>query len=282
MAGGLAASCALLVLVGCGRGTDKPSRVQLSSSEISVDGAVIHYRRGGRGPPLLLFHGFMNSGWMWERFAGDLGQHHTLLIPDFPGHGYSTGRPEVWSTKRVATQMFEFLDRLGVRRVRAIGCSVGANVLIHMALQQPDRLDAMVLISGSHRLTESVRRGLRSLTAEPAEFREWNAKNSPHGERQTLALLALLRGVADNYEDFSTPLDELAAIPTRTLIVSGDRDQGPSLETTLALHHALPNSGLWVVPNAGHCPFWRETPGGSAQAEHIFSGVVLDFFEQGA
>lgn len=269
----------VLLAGACDRRAPRAHAVQLTSASDSVDGAVLHYKTGGSGPPLLLLHGFMWSGATWERFADTLGRHYTLIIPDLPGHGYSTGLPDTWSAKRVAKQMLQLLDHLHVQRVSAIGCSAGANVLLHIALTAPGRLAGLVLISGSHRLTDDVRRGLRSLPPmeELGEWRAWNAKNSPRGDEQVRALLERLRALAQNYDDFSMPLDELRKVPTRTLIATGDQDSGPSVETELELHRSLPRSSLWVVPNAGHCPFWGEIPGGSHAAEALFPSVVLTF-----
>jgi pimeloyl-ACP methyl ester carboxylesterase len=254
--------------------------ISLRTARVTVDGADVHYRLGGSGPPLLLLHGFMWSGRVWDRFADDLGQQFTLIIHDLPGHGNSTGLPKVWSARHVASQMFEFLDRLQYSRVSAIGCSGGAVALLHMALQKPDRNESMVIISGPHRLTDDVRRGFREIPAEePKEWREWNRMNNPRGESQIQAMLALLRQFADNYEDFSTPLDQLSRIPARTLLASGDRDYGPTLEVAVELHRTIPHSSLWIVPNAGHDSFWSEIPGGTIEAEKAFVPVVLRFFQ---
>jgi pimeloyl-ACP methyl ester carboxylesterase len=221
----------------------------------------------------------MWSGASWNRFADELGERYSLVIPDLPGHGRSTGLPEVWSTRRAASQILELLDRLGIADVRAIGSSIGAVTLLHMALQQPERVNAMVLVSGPHRLTEEARQGYRDLPlTEAPEWREWNRQHNPQGEPQIRAMLALLRGLGDNYDDFAASLDALARIPAHTLIVLGDRDHAPTIEVAQELYRTLPDASLWVVPNAGHLPFWGELPGASRRADEMFSPVVLDFF----
>ena len=269
----------LLLTSGCESGATRTPVVQLVSAHDSVDGAVLHYQTGGSGPPLLLLHGFMGSGMAWQQFADTLGRHYSLIVPDLPGHGYSTGLPASWGPERVARQMLQLLERIQVGRIRAIGCSAGADVLLHMARLAPERLEAAVLISASHRLAEDVRGSLRSIPPmeELGAWRDWNARHSPHGDSQVRALLQSLRGIADNYDDFSTPLADLRKIPTPILIVTGDQDTGPSLDTELELHRNLPGSSLWVVPDAGHCPFWSEVPGGSRNAEALFPSVVLTF-----
>ena len=268
----------ILTAAACSATPRQPS-VRLESARDSVDGAVLTYLRGGSGPPLLLLHGFMWSATAWERFADTLGRQYSLVIPDLPGHGHSTGLPDAWSPRSVAKQVGQLLDHLGLQRVRAIGCSAGSDVLIHMAIQQPERLERMILISPSHRLTEEVRRGLRNLPPmeQLTDWRAWNRQNSPRGDPQINELLDRLRGLADNQDDFNVPLARLRDIPVPTMIVSGDRDGGPALETVLELHRSLPRSALWVAPNAGHCPMWEDIPGGSRDAQRAFPGIALSF-----
>ena len=269
----------LLAPTACNRGTSRQHVVRLEAASDSVDGAVLNYLRGGSGPPLLLLHGFMWSAAAWERFADTLGRHYSLVIPVLPGHGHSTGLPDAWSPARVANQIGQLLDHLGFQRVRAIGCSTGADILMHMAIQQPARLERLVLISPSHRLTEEIRRGLRALPPmeQLTEWRAWNLQNSPRGDPQVRELLDRLRGLGDNHDDFNTPLERLRGISVPTMIVTGDQDRGPSLETVLELHRSLPQSFLWVAPHAGHCPVWGDIPGGSHDAQRVFPGIALSF-----
>lgn len=254
---------------------DAPRSHAVTTGQVPIQDAVVHYRTAGEGPPLLLLHGFLWSGATWERFAEELASRYRLVIPDLPGHGHSTGTPLEWRYPHVATQMFEFLDSLGIERIRGVGCSAGAITLLHMALQQPDRVEAMVLVSGSHRMMSQTREALRSIVHEPPEFREWNRLNNPRGDRQIQQLLALLRGIPDGFEDI--PIDRLAGLPTPTLLAWGDRDGSEPLQVAMELYGALPNASLWVVPDAGHCPFWKELPGASGDAAAIFPDMVLTF-----
>lgn len=269
----------LLMAAACSTVQPREPAIRLESARDSVDGATLHYVRGGSGPPLLLLHGFMWSATAWERFADTLGRHYSLIIPDLPGHGYSNGLPETWSPARVAHQVSQLLDHLGLQHVRAIGCSAGSDILMHMAMQQPDRLERMILISPSHRLSDDVRRGLRSLppAEQLTEWRTWNEANSPRGAPQVRELLDLLRGLADNRDDYAMPLDRFRTISVPAMIVAGDQDGGPSLETVLELHRTLARSSLWVVPQSGHCPVWGDIPGGSREAEKAFLGIAVPF-----
>ena len=257
--------------------------LSLSEATVTVNDLELFYRTGGSGPPLLLIHGFTGTGHAWNPFVDELGAHHTVIIPDLPGHGRSTGFPGAFSYRKTAGIMFALLDALGVDCVQGIGHSAGGNTLIHMAAQRAERVEAMVLVDGAHRLTVAARDGIRERffwENQPEDSREWYRQVHPGGEPQIRSILAQLRGLADNYDDFDFSPEHLATIPTRTLLVWGDRDWCYPIEIAVELYQALPNAALWVVPNHGHTPIW-EVFGGSAIAARIFCPVVREFLEQG-
>jgi pimeloyl-ACP methyl ester carboxylesterase len=89
---------------------------------------------------------------------------------------------------------------------------------------------------------------------------QWEALRCKHpgGDAQIQALLDSTRSFADSYDDlnFTPPL--LSTIRARTLIVQGDRDFLYPVEISVEMARAIPNSSLWIVPNAGHGPIGGE------------------------
>ena len=85
---------------------------------------------------------------------------------------------------------------------------------------------------------------------------EWQrlSRSHPGGDAQIKALLASAVSFADSYDDlnFTPPL--LSKIRARTMIVQGDRDPLYPVEISFEMAKAIPNSALWIVPNAGHGP----------------------------
>jgi len=78
------------------------------------------------------------------------------------------------------------------------------------------------------------------------------------GEKQIEQLFEITRGFADNYTDVNFTPQILAAITAETLIVFGDRDPLYPLSLATELYRDIPKSYLWVVPNGGHGPIFRE------------------------
>ncbi len=265
---------------------DVPSHAVAGAGEVhtaSVEGDTISYRIVGSGPSLLLLHGFSGSGTWWDSMIPELSQNHTLIIPDLPGHGDSSSRMQAYSYPHVAAQLFAMLDQLGVQPARAIGYSAGGTILLRMALQQPGRLQSMVLISAVHRTTESIRatvRGWQDYDAMPIEVRDYWQQAHPGGKRQMRALLAWLREMSDVPGNLDLGPGDLARVQARTLIVIGDSDELVPLELAEEMHRSIPESALWVVPMHGHPVLWPDW-GGSVAARQQFPTILESFLGQG-
>jgi pimeloyl-ACP methyl ester carboxylesterase len=227
---------------------------------LHANGLDIFARETGSGEPLLLLHGFTGSGDDWAHvFAEPLPGYRTIA-PDLRGHGRSTNPGGAFTFAEVARDVFALLDQLGVDRVKAIGMSAGANTLLHMATQQPSRIEAMIHISGTPRFPDQARAIMRMMTEEGRSDAEWAEMRGRHhhGDDQIRALWRHAREVADDRDDMNFDAAKLARITARTLIVHGDRDPLYPVELAVELFRAIPNAALHVVPNGGHGPIFGE------------------------
>jgi pimeloyl-ACP methyl ester carboxylesterase len=119
------------------------------------------------------------------------------------------------------------LDRLGVRQCRAIGLSMGGNILLHMATQQPDRIQAMVLVSATMYFLDPARAIMAQIPQaadQPPQEWEIMRKRHKHGDEQIVDLWDWARGMKDSHDDMNFTPSSLAKITASTLIVYGDRD----------------------------------------------------------
>ena len=237
-----------------------------------VDGVELFYRMGGSGPPLLLLHGRSRAGLFWVPFLDAFGERYTVIVPDLPGHGRSSDFPEGFTHRDTARLLFALLDQLGLGRARGIGHSSGAFVLIHMATQRPERMEAMVLVNGAHRQPLKTREWVRTICWEnqDEETHELLLRHHPGGELQIRAMLAQWRLQAEDHGDFDLSPEHLATISAKTLLVWGDRDDLFPVELALEMYRAIPNSALWVAPGQGHDPFPEILP--------AFPAKVMAFF----
>jgi pimeloyl-ACP methyl ester carboxylesterase len=118
---------------------------------VTADGVRLHYIERGEGPTLVLLHGngvladdFDHSG-LLDRAA----QHYRVIAFDRPGFGYSERpRSKVWTPQAQARLLRHALQELGVDSAIVLGHSWGTLVALSMALDAPDFVRGLVLLSG--------------------------------------------------------------------------------------------------------------------------------------
>ena len=91
---------------------------------------------------------------------------YTLILPDARGHGRSTNPKRAITHRQCAPDTIALLDHLGIDRCKAIGLSMGGNILLHMATMQPDRIEAMVVVSATMHFPEQARAIMRQVRVE--------------------------------------------------------------------------------------------------------------------
>ena len=233
----------------------------VSTQSAPINGIEMYYEIDGAGEPLLLLHGGGGSHDDWvhagrQQFA----REYSLILPDARGHGRTSNPAKTITHRQCALDMLSLLDHLDIRRCRAIGLSMGGNILLHMATHQPQRLQSMVLVSATMHFPEAARAVMRQVPVENQPPEQWEVMRQRHklGDEQILALWKWQRGMNDSYDDmnFTPPL--LGAIEASTLIVYGDRDFLYPLEMAIDMYRAIPRAALWVVPNGGHGPVFRD------------------------
>jgi len=240
---------------------------------IDVNGFTLHYETRGSGDPLLLLHGGMGIGGDWLRIFPTEPPGFQLIIPDLRGHGRSTNPSRQFTFAQLARDAFALLDHLGVAHVKAIGVSAGAKTLLHMATEQPDRVEAMVLASATPRFPPQVRPMMAGMTADSLSESEWIAlrQRHVHGDDQIRMLYDMVRGFATSYDDMAFTASTLATIAARTLIVHGDRDPLYPVEMAMELYRGIPRSALWVIPHGDHGSVWaaRASEFASVSLAHV-------------
>ncbi len=228
---------------------------------MDINGCQIYFEARGAGAPLLLLHGGMGIGADWRHVFPSDPSGYRVVVPDLRGHGRSTNPAGTFTFRQCALDMLALVDHLDLDRVNAIGLSMGAKTLLHMATLRPECLRAMVLVSATPYFPPPVRAAMAQFTRESFDAltaAERDALRARHvlGDEQIRLLYDMTRGFATSYDDmaFTPPL--LGTITARTLIVHGDRDPYYPVEMAMELFRGIPESALWVVPNGTHGPIF--------------------------
>ncbi len=219
-----------------------------------------HYEIRGEGEPLLLLHGFTGTGADWRHIFKEPPAGFKLVIPDLRGHGRSANPSTTFTFRQCALDIFALLDELKIERFSAIGLSGGALTLLHMATQQPARIEAMVLVSATHYFPAQARAIMGQMTVESRTGEEWAVMRQRHvqGDDQIRALWMNVNAMKDSVDDMNFTPPYLATIAARTLIVHGDRDPLYPVNIAVEMYASIPRSYLWIVPNGGHGPIFGE------------------------
>src|SRR5262245_25785706 len=126
----------------------------------------MYYEIVGENEPLILLHGWTGVGANWDLIFKDPPENYRLIKPDLRGHGKSTNPSRQFTYRQAALDVFALLDHLKIERFKAIGMSLGAKTLLHLATQQPSRIESMVLVSAAPYFPPQARSIMSQMTPE--------------------------------------------------------------------------------------------------------------------
>jgi pimeloyl-ACP methyl ester carboxylesterase len=162
--------------------------------------------------------------------------------------------------RQSAEDIRALLDKLNIRRARAMGISAGGMTLLHLAAKYPERVEAMAVIGATTYFPEQARQIMRGSTPDaiPKEVLGMFGECASRGDAQVRELMGQFYGFKDSYEDMNLTPPYLATIKARTLIVHGDRDEFFPVSIPVEMYQSIPGSQLWIVPQGDHVPIYGE------------------------
>jgi len=256
------------------------------SKFVEVNGVNVHYKTWGQGEPtFILLHGFGASIFSWREVTEPLSKYGTVIAYDRPAFGL-TERPLEWegespySPQAQVDIVIGLMDALNVEKAILVGNSAGGTVSMQVALQHPDRVEALILVdaavyagggasSWSRPLLKTPQINhvgtllARQLQAQGTEFLKtaWHdpSKITPEifaGYEKPLQVdnwdKALWQLTVASQE--SGLVERLSEITVPALVITGDDDRIVPTEQSLRLADELPNAELKVIAQSGHLP----------------------------
>lgn len=254
------------------------SEVSPWSSWCTLDGKRVHYldaRSPESGSTLVILHGYLGSTRPFVDLVVALSHEVGVVVPDLPGFGDSEAPAGVCSRELYLQFLDDFLELLGPQPLYLVGSSLGADIAVHYAVRNPQRVRGLVLVSpfglpdqGGHesrvhrwqalfplavRLVtkKTVERRLRGLicvddriTPELIDAR-WKPFTSREGRRVVVEITREIigRSSMDQY---------LPSIEKPVLILIGSEDSLLGPEERLELLHLLADVRMLVVEGCGH------------------------------
>jgi len=255
-----------------------------------VNGINIYYETHGSGRPLVLLHGGLASGEMFEPILPSLAARHQVIIPDLQGHGRTADVDRPLDVRTMADDVAALIDHLGLQKPDLVGYSLGGGVALMTAVRHPEKVGRLVSASAhirSEAMPEEMVAQQRQVSAAAVEA----LKDTPMYE--------LYHRVAPRPEDFGKLLDKIGAsmavpfdfsdevrgLQVATMLVCADADMSPPshyVEAFKLLDGGLRDGG-WMGegrPRGGHA--LAILPGLTHYdlgASPLFAAVTLDFLD---
>ncbi len=122
-----------------------------AARDIATNGTSIHVRVGGKGPAVVLLHGYGESGDMWVPMAADLARDHTVIVPDLRGMGLSAKPAGGFDKKNQAADVAGVLDALKIERASFVTHDIGNMVGFAYVALHRNRVTAFFLVKEAER-----------------------------------------------------------------------------------------------------------------------------------
>jgi haloacetate dehalogenase len=118
----------------------------LARRTVRANGIRINLWAGGKGPPVLLLHGWPQTAQMWHKIAPVLAEQYTVVCPDLRGYGDSDKPRDGYDKKTMARDMHELMLALGHARYAVVGHDRGGRVGHRLALDQAEAVARLCVL----------------------------------------------------------------------------------------------------------------------------------------
>jgi len=232
----------------------------------------VYFTERGQGPPLLLVHGLLVTGEMFEPVLERLAAHHRVIVPDLRGHGRSRDLPPPYTVPQLAADLASLLEELGIDATAVLGYSQGGAIAQQLAFDHPSRCSRLVLACTYAFNMASLREKLEGhlvpvlirLLGMPRFERFVVSQGAKELDHQRAAWLARLMAGQDRalmLEGWRQAMafdgrPRLAEIRCPTLVVAGSEDEAVPMHHARMLRDGIAGARLAVVDGASHALIW--------------------------
>jgi pimeloyl-ACP methyl ester carboxylesterase len=229
--------------------------------KLDRDGVDIYYEVHGKGPPLLLTHGYSSTSAMWQGQVAALSKNHTLILWDMRGHGQSgyPDDPTAYSEALTVGDMAALLDKVGARSAIIGGLSLGGYMSLAFYRAHPERVRALLIVDTGPGFKKDEARGAWNARAHDtadrlereglAVLRSSSPERSKASHRDATGLARAARGMLTQRD--ARVIELLPDIAVPSLIVVG-ADDTPFLAASDYMVAKIPGAKKAVIPAAGH------------------------------
>jgi 3-oxoadipate enol-lactonase len=253
-----------------------------------VTGLDYRLRGPEDAPVVVLSNSLGTTQELWARQLPLLAERFRVLTYDHPGHGASDLPEELPRVESLTSSLVSLLDELRIERVSLCGVSLGGMVGVTLALQEPERVDRLVLACTSAyvgppegwveraRLVRS--RGMEAVA--DSVVGRWFTPALQEEEPQTVARFRAMLAATppEGYARCCEALaawdarERVSAIAVPVLVVAGEDDPAIPVEQVRLVASRVPGAGLRILQHAAHLA--------NVERAEAFTNAVLEHLGQ--
>lgn len=128
---------------------------------LSFKNIKISYTDSGKGPVVVLLHGFLENKRMWKEIVPEVSNTNRVLAIDLLGHGQTDCLGYVHSMELMAEAVLAVLKLLRIRKITIIGHSMGGYVSLALADKRPEMIRGLCLLNSTSLSDDTARKKLR-------------------------------------------------------------------------------------------------------------------------
>ena len=240
---------------------------------VPVNGTNIYYEVYGEGEPIILLHGaFYTIAMNWGELIPELSKTRKVIAIEFQGHGHSPYSDREFSINTLANDVEKVMDYLKIDSADVAGFSMGGSVAYQFAVQSPNRLRKLVIISSTYKSdgwlpvvntafedfepdffdNTPLKTAYDAVAPDKTKWRKFT--------EQMIAFLEVPFNIGDS---------NIAKIASPVLIICGDNDGTDKIELMKTYQllgggktadmEPMPKSQLAIVPSQGHVSLMMQT-----------------------
>ena len=270
------------------------SHAGLTKKEIKIDDHNIVYLEGGKGPTILLLHGYTGSKDNWLMFAPYLTKNYHLVIPDIPGYGESSMiEKDSYDLSNQMSRLHKFTHALELKKFHIAGNSMGGLFAGTYAVRYPDEIISVGLIDAGgvtslrtslvHKLAEKGENPLLLKDSKDmprlAALAFVNPPSLPYPIKKVMIKTALANRQFYEKErkEFAPDLysleKDLPKIKAPTLILWGDQDKVIDVSSVPVFEKGLKNHKTVIIKDCGHAPMMEKPQETATQYIDFIKGI---------
>ena len=270
------------------------SKAGLTKKAIKIDDHNVVYLEGGKGPTILLLHGYTGNKDNWIRFAVYLTKDYHVVIPDIPGYGESSMIEKAsYDLSNQMSRLHKFAQAIELTKFHVAGNSMGGLFAGTYAVRYPDEIISVGLFDAAGVM--SLKKGIVMQMMEKDEnllvlkdsndlprlmsLFFTNPPSLPYPLEKVFVQTALAnrkfyeKERKEIFPDFYSLEKELPNIKAQTLILWGEHDKVLDVSSVPVFEKGLKNHKTVIIKDCGHVPMLEKPQETAAQYIDFIKGI---------